>query len=139
MKPVCKTCVNPSCNVRGGDFGKCEDYIQEEQMPSTSSPSVYAVDFDGYLCDEAWPEIGAPHAEIISHFKALRAVGNKLILWTCREGEMLDKAVKWCAERGLYFDAVNENLPERIEEWGTDPRKIGADYYCDDRNLEVHI
>ena len=28
---------------------------------------------------------------------------------------MLDNAVEWCKEHGLVFDAINENLPERIE------------------------
>ena len=33
------------------------------------------------------------------------------------------------------FDAVNENLPERIALYNNDCRKIGADYYIDDKNL----
>ena len=97
---------------------------------------VIAVDFDGTLCENAWPDIGKPHIGVMMCFKALRDMGNKLILWTCREGKMLDDAVAWCKERGLEFDAVNANLPERIAEYGTDPRKIGADYYCDDHNFD---
>lgn len=95
---------------------------------------IYAVDFDGYLCKNAWPEIGAPHTAIINHFKDLRAAGNKLILWTCREGEALKRAIAWCAEHGLTFDAHNANLPEQNELYGNDSRKIGADFYCDDKN-----
>lgn len=98
---------------------------------------VYAVDFDGYLCRYAWPEIGEPNTKVIEHFKRLRAEGHKLILWTCREGQALQDAVDWCAKHGLYFDAVNENLPEMIEKYGTDPRKVGADFYCDDRNYPL--
>ncbi len=96
--------------------------------------SVYAVDFDGYLCKNAWPEIGEPNVDIIQHFRDLRQDGHKLILNTCREGEMLQKAIDWCADFGLGFDAHNANLPERIEEYGGDCRKISADHYCDDRN-----
>ena len=95
---------------------------------------IYAVDFDGYLCSNEWPYIGAPNTQIIEHFKALQAQGHKLILWTCREDRMLQYAIAWCAEQGLYFDAHNENLPEQIEKYGNDCRKIGADYYCDDKN-----
>lgn len=97
--------------------------------------SVYAIDFDGVLCEDAWPEIGAAHEEIIRNIKALSAAGNKLILWTCREGENLESAVAWCSEHGLWFDAINANLPERIMQYGSDPRKIGAEYYIDDKNL----
>lgn len=60
--------------------------------------------------------------------------GAKIILWTCRTGIQLEKAVLWCFRRGLMFDAVNENLPERVEKFGTDPRKIGADEYIDDKS-----
>lgn len=95
---------------------------------------IYAIDFDGYLCQNAWPEIGQPNKAIIRHFKHLKALGHKLILNTCREGEFLDKALCWCRKYGLRFDAVNENLPERIREFGGDFRKISADWYCDDKN-----
>lgn len=95
---------------------------------------IYAVDFDGYLCENAWPEIGQPHTEIIEHFKKLKEEGHKLILWTCRENTALLKAIAWCAEQGLTFDAYNENLPELNELYGNDSRKIGADFYCDDKN-----
>ena len=47
--------------------------------------SVYAVDFDGYLCEDAWPSIGEPRFDVIRHFRELRQQGHKLILWTCRE------------------------------------------------------
>lgn len=95
---------------------------------------VIAVDFDGTLCTNAWPDIGEPRYEIITHFINLKACGHKLILNTCREGELLDKAKIWCAKHDLVFDAYNENLPERIEQYGGDCRKISADYYCDDKN-----
>ena len=95
---------------------------------------IYAVDFDGTLCKDAYPEIGEPNIPLILHFKTIKAMGNKLILWTCREGELLTQAVEWCKHWGLEFDAVNENLPELIKKFGNDCRKIGADYYCDDRN-----
>ena len=95
---------------------------------------VHAVDFDGLLCDVAWPDIGPPHNEVIAFFINLQARGDKLILNTCREGKMLDAAKMWCAERGLVFDAYNKNLPERIAEYGGDCRKISADHYWDDKN-----
>lgn len=95
---------------------------------------IIAVDFDGTLCENKWPEIGAPKKEIIVYLKSRQKQGDKLILWTCRVGEMLEKAVRWCKERGLTFDAVNENLPEIIESFGSDTRKIFANEYIDDRN-----
>lgn len=34
---------------------------------------------------------------------------------------------------GLFFDEVNANLSERIEEYGEESRKISADEYWDDK------
>ena len=99
--------------------------------------SVYAIDFDGTLCTDAYPEIGEPKQDIINFCKARKAEGHKLILWTCREGCLLADALLWCKKHDLEFDAVNENLKERIEQYGTDPRKIGADFYVDDRNILI--
>ncbi len=96
---------------------------------------IYAVDFDGVLAENAWPEIGQPIPEVIEWVKKLKADGHKLILWTCREDQKLIEAVRWCAEQGIVFDAVNDNLPELKELYGNDCRKIGADWYVDDKNL----
>ena len=100
-------------------------------------PPAIAVDFDGTLCANRWPEIGSPNHEVIDELKGLRCDGWRVILWTCREGERLNEAVAWCADKGLYFDAVNANLPERMAYFGGDCRKISADEYWDDRAVVV--
>lgn len=96
--------------------------------------SIIAVDFDGTLCEEKWPEIGKPNWPLIMALRGWRAAGHKLILWTCRCDELLDAAVKWCKTMGLEFDAVNDNLPENIEKYGNNCRKVWADCYIDDKN-----
>lgn len=77
-----------------------------------------AVDFDGTLCYSKWPELGQPNTALIAYLQEWKRNGNKLILWTCRAGEALAKAVEWCREQNLEFDAVNDNLPEIIEFYG---------------------
>ena len=98
-----------------------------------------AIDFDGTLCEDRFPEIGRPNDRVIALVKRLQDAGVKTILWTCRRndqhGNHLDKAVEWCKEHGLTFSAVNENLPEVQEKWGGDTRKVLADYYLDDKNV----
>lgn len=94
-----------------------------------------AVDFDGTLCGNEYPTIGIPHMSLINNLKKLKENGCKIILWTCRKDEFLDAAVHWCEEHGLIFDAVNENLPEYVELFGGDTRKIFADIYIDDRAM----
>jgi len=98
---------------------------------------VMAVDFDGTLFENNWPEIGAPKPKIIQYVKDQQQQGTKLVLWTCREGQMLIDAVHACRNEGLYFDGINVNLQERMDFFHTDPRKIGAEEYLDDRAVSV--
>lgn len=93
---------------------------------------IYAVDFDGTLCENRWPEIEPPNKKLISYLIRKRENGTKLILWTCRNEEQMQKAVEWCKQYGLEFDAVNDNLPELVEKFGNNTRKICATCYIDD-------
>ena len=72
--------------------------------------NIIAVDFDGTLCENKWPEIGMPNEELIEYLKKRQANGEKLILWTSRNEEQTKDAVEWCKEHELVFDAVNDNL-----------------------------
>lgn len=96
---------------------------------------VIAVDFDGTIVTHDYPRIGRPIPFAIQTLKKLQAEDHhQLILWTVREGELLQAAVDYCASKGLEFYAVNSNYPEE------DPakrvnRKVTADLYIDDRNL----
>ena len=96
---------------------------------------IIAVDFDGTLCEDKWPEIGKPNPHVIDYILKERENGARIILWTCRSGKDLDAALRWCKEMGITFDAVNSNLPKVLEELGVgDSRKIFAHEYIDDRN-----
>lgn len=94
---------------------------------------IIAVDFDGTLCENKWPGIGAPNLELMAYLKLRRLNGAKLILWTCRTGHRLNEAVQWCKELDLYFDAINEDIPDVISEFGPSGRKVFATEYIDDR------
>lgn len=98
---------------------------------------IIAVDFDGTLCKECWPEIGRPNTVLIHWLFQQKRAGAELILWTMREGDDLQEAVDWCKDRGLVFDAVNDNLDRMKQKYRNNPRKIYADVYIDDRNKLV--
>jgi len=95
---------------------------------------IIAVDFDGTIVEHAYPAIGRP---IPYAFDVLRKLQKEerhtIILWTFRDGELLEEAVNFCAKKGLEFYAVNKNYPEENE--GDTPRKISADIFIDDRNI----
>ena len=93
-----------------------------------------AVDFDGTIVEHEYPKIGKEKLFAIDTLKQLQQEGNRLILWTSREGELLDEAVAFCHERGLDFYAVNANQPDDAL-FGRHSTKVMADVYIDDHNL----
>jgi hypothetical protein len=98
---------------------------------------IIAVDFDGTLCENKFPDIGEPNLELIKHLKHRQCMGDKIVLWTCRTGNKLTEANWFCHGNGLYFDAINENIPEVLEWMGGDSRKIFAHEYIDDRSCTL--
>ena len=98
---------------------------------------VIAVDFDGTIVQHRYPQIGKEIPFAITTLKKLQEEHHLLILWTVREGELLEEAVEFCRRRGLEFYAVNANHPdERIQEGQSTPcRKLRADLYIDDCNV----
>lgn len=100
---------------------------------------VIALDFDGTLCERAWPGIGAPKWPVIRAALEEQRQGALLILWTTREGEELDEALTWCKDVGLNLDGVNTSAQSWKDAYQNDPRKIGATEYWDDRAVDVAI
>lgn len=94
---------------------------------------IYAVDFDGTLSLGRFPDVGDPNENLFRFLIAEKERGARLILYTCRTGDDLAVAVEYCRDHGLEFEFVNENLPELIELYGGDTRKINADFYIDDK------
>lgn len=95
-----------------------------------------AVDFDGTIVEHRYPEIGKELPFATDTLKMLIAEHHKLILWSVREGRLLDEAVAWCKERGVTFYAVNKDFPEEKVEYNNHfSRKLKADLFIDDRNL----
>ena len=106
----------------------------EKDIGGAMRAKIIAVDFDGTLIEEGkWPGIGATNEKVLNYCKDEQTKGTRIILWTNRVGEPLETAIKWCEEHGLRLDAVNDNVPEAVEFFGTNTRKIYADEFIDDR------
>jgi hydroxymethylpyrimidine pyrophosphatase-like HAD family hydrolase len=95
---------------------------------------IIAVDFDGTIVENKYPKIGQEILFATDTLKELNKKGHQLILWTVRNGKLLDEAVAFCQERGVEFYAVNKSYPEEVFD-ETISRKINADLFIDDRNL----
>lgn len=97
---------------------------------------IIAVDFDGTIVTHAYPKIGREIPGAIPTLLRLQKDGHRLILWTVREGELLDEAIEYCRAKGLEFFAANEHyVVEPLPQPTKACRKLAADIYIDDRNL----
>ena len=99
---------------------------------------IIAVDFDGTIVEHKYPMIGKEIPFATATLRQLMKDGHKLILWSVREGDLLQEAVDWCEERGVRFYAVNADLDEDgADKAGSElfSRKVKAHMFIDDRNL----
>jgi hypothetical protein len=95
-----------------------------------------AVDFDGTIVEHRYPKIGKELPFATQTLRMLIEDRHKLILWSVREGKLLEEAVEWCRERGIEFYAVNKDFPEEdLEKNQHFSRKLKADIWIDDRNV----
>ncbi len=95
-----------------------------------------AVDFDGTIVEHRYPEIGKELPFATQTLRMLIADRHKLILWSVREGKLLEDAVEWCRQRGVEFYAVNKDFPEEdLTKNQSFSRKLKADVWIDDRNV----
>lgn len=113
------------------------DKIKPNRNHGWRKYDIYAVDFDGCLCENKWPEIGDMNEALFGFIAVRKAQGDKFILWTCREGDLLRTALEWCADKGIVFNAANQNIPEMNEFYGNDSRKIGFDFVLDDKAIGI--
>lgn len=97
---------------------------------------IIAVDFDGTCVEHEYPSVGMDVEGAAETLRALNNKGHRLILFTMRSGEKLEKAIKWFKDRDIELWAVNEN-PEQ-KQWTESP-KVFADVYIDDAALGCPI
>ncbi|MBR2185512.1 MAG: hypothetical protein IJ897_08855 [Prevotella sp.] len=95
-----------------------------------------AVDFDGTIVEHAYPKIGREQPFATDTLRQLIADQHRLVLWTVREGALLQEAIDWCRERGVEFYAINRDYPEEEPEKNNHfSRKLKVDIWIDDRNI----
>ena len=96
---------------------------------------VIAVDFDGTVVEDRYPEIGRPLPFAIETLKQLNQDGHRLVLWTYRHGRPLREAVDFMEGHGVPLYAVNMSFPGEEADLKGYSRKIHADVFIDDRNV----
>ena len=93
------------------------------------------IDFDGTIVYDKYPDIGKEKPNAKTVINRLYDAGHKIVINTCRANLPAANAYGWLVDNGIKFHTFNENLPELIEKYGSDTRKMSGDIYIDDKNL----
>src|SRR5690606_27227965 len=102
---------------------------------------MFAIDFDGTIVEEAYPDIGAlkPHARRV--IQRIHREGGRIAIWTARNKTFDDVVKKFLISNGIPFDVYNDHFPENKVKYNwkkeTSSPKMFADMYIDDRGFGI--
>ena len=97
---------------------------------------VLAIDFDGTIVTDAYPNIGQLLPNAKQCINDLYEKHNcEIVIWTCRTGVEEFNCRNFLIENNMHFTTINQNTPAVICRWNKDDsRKVYADIYIDDRS-----
>jgi uncharacterized HAD superfamily protein len=96
---------------------------------------ILSIDFDGTICEQSFPEVGALRKNADKYIRKLYEDGHEIIINTCRTGKYEGMAQDFLDANNIPYYYINSNLPEVIAKYKQDCRKISADVYIDDKCL----
>ena len=92
--------------------------------------TTIAIDFDGTIVTHEYPYIGRDLPYVKEVIKTLVDNGHKLFLYTMRDGDQLEDAIKYCEFNNLNFIGYNKSP----QQFSTSPKQY-ASVYIDDAAL----
>lgn len=95
------------------------------------------IDFDGTIVSDAFPHIGKINQTTVELIKEAYNKGHLIIIWTARSYEYEEQARKFLNENNIPYHYINENPEDEFYKKGLQGRKIYADYYLDDKAINV--
>lgn len=96
---------------------------------------IIAIDFDGTIIEDRFPDIGEMKQGAGEAINALYAEGFTIIIWSCRNGINKARAIEWLVRAGIKFHYFNQSCADNVKKYGSDTRKVYADLYIDDKGV----
>lgn len=94
------------------------------------------IDFDGCVTEGDWfPEVAPIIPDAVKTINLWYNQGHTIVFSSCRSGIAQQAAEVALNLHGVRYHHFNENIPSRIEQYQDDSRKIGADFYIDDKQI----
>lgn len=101
---------------------------------------IIAIDFDGTIVEQSYPEMGKIKKNAKSIINRLYDEGNTIIIWTVRSNanNALDSMIRFLEEKQIKYHKINENADSILNDssWTDFSPKIYADIYIDDRGIK---
>lgn len=100
---------------------------------------VLCIDFDHTLCNSDYPKCGDEIKPICDYIRYIQQTPYmEIILWTCRSGDTLIDAIKWCKEHGITIHQVNRQgyFDDTLY---TESRKVFCNCLIDDTSYSFDI
>lgn len=94
-----------------------------------------SIDFDDTIVEGAFPGIGKLKKDADKFINKLYDLGFNILINTCRSGAYEGDAETFLKRTGIKYHYINNNLPQSIEYFKQDCRKLSADVYIDDKSL----
>ena len=94
-----------------------------------------SIDFDDTIADEAFPKVGDLKKDADKYINMMYDLGFNIIINTCRADHFQQHAEDFLKEKGIKYHQINCNLPQSVDYYKQDCRKISADVYIDDKCL----
>lgn len=97
---------------------------------------IIAIDFDGTIVEDRYPEIGKLIGGAREVINKLYDEGYEIIIWSCRARVGKARAIEFLAKNGIKYHRFNESSPANLKQYNNvDTRKVYADLYIDDKGL----
>lgn len=98
---------------------------------------LFAIDFDDTIAYSDFPDILGVRPHALRVMEKIKEHGGIIMVWTARSDL---KPVKDFLDFSMIpYDGINEDFEEVAAEYEGQSRKIFADVYIDDRNLETRL
>lgn len=95
---------------------------------------ILAIDFDGTIVDEDYPNIGKLKPNVVNIINKLYDLGDYIIIWTNRKDADLKSALEFLDKVGIKYHIANDNIKDVKLNFIPYP-KIYADIFIDDRGI----
>lgn len=111
------------------------EHLKQKVNSQEEFKYVLAIDFDDTICISNYPDLGPIKKDAKEVINTLYKEGYGIVINTCREGKALAGAIDWLNENNISYHYINCNFPYLIAKYKADCRKISADMYIDDKNI----